>query len=58
MHKQIYMLINDKPLHIDEIIRTTGVDTKSLYNVLFELQLKNQITCLNGNYYVRIANSI
>lgn len=58
LHKQIYMLINDKPLHIDEIIRTTGVDTKSLYNVLFELQLKNQITCLNGNYYVRIANSI
>lgn len=56
-HK-IYSNIKDRPIHIDDILKKTNVDIKQLYEVLFELQLKNQITCLSGNYYVRIANSV
>ncbi|MGK0466410.1 MAG: DNA processing protein [Clostridium sp.] len=57
-HKEIYNVINDSPLHINDIIRITNIDIKQLYEVLFELQIKNQILCLSGNYYVRVNNKI
>lgn len=55
---KIYSIINETPMHIDDILKYSNVDIKQLYEVLFELQLKNRITCLSGNYYVKIANSI
>lgn len=56
--EKIFKIIKDSPIHIDDIIKVTNIDIKQLYEVLFELQFKNQITCLSGNYYVRIANSV
>lgn len=56
--EKIFKIIKDNPIHIDDIIKITNIDIKQLYEVLFELQFKNQITCLSGNYYVRIANSV
>jgi DNA processing protein len=56
--KNIYKMISDTPIHIDEIIKTTHIDIKHLYEVLFDLQLKNEIMCLAGNYYVKISKSI
>ena len=58
VENEIYDVIDYTPIHIDDIARTTKVDIKRLYEVLFELQFKNHITCLSGNYYVRISNSI
>ena len=58
IENKIYSVIEDTPIHIDDIVRVTKVDIKRLYEVLFELQFKNHITCLSGNYYVRISNSI
>ncbi|QBD84821.1 DNA-protecting protein DprA [Clostridium tetani] len=58
IENEIYTVIEDTPIHIDDIVRVTKVDIKRLYEVLFELQFKNHITCLSGNYYVRISNSI
>jgi DNA processing protein len=55
---KIFNLINDIPIHIDELNRITSVDIKQLYGVLFELQLKNEIMCLAGNFYVREINKI
>jgi len=52
---QIFNVLSDKPLHIDEIINITHIDIKQLYELLFELQLDNQILCLSGNYYVKVA---
>lgn len=52
--KCIYELIDDNPIHIDEIIKRTNIDIKYLYEVLFELQLKKEIRCISGNYYVKI----
>lgn len=50
-------IIKDKPLHIDEIINITHIDIKQLYELLFELQLDNQILSLSGNYYIKVANN-
>jgi DNA processing protein len=58
IHKGIYSIINDSPLHINDIIRVTNIDIKQLYEVLFEMQIKNEILCLSGNYYVRVNNKI
>lgn len=53
IEKKICKLICDSPIHFDDIIKITKVDIKHLYEVLFELQLKDEILCLAGNYYVR-----
>ncbi|MCB2288369.1 DNA-processing protein DprA [Clostridium sp. CS001] len=58
MHKGIYSIINDSPLHINDIVRITNIDIKQLYEVLFKMQIKNEILCLSGNYYVRVNNKI
>ena len=58
IHKGIYSIINDSPLHINDIIRITNIDIKQLYEVLFEMQIKNEILCLSGNYYVRVNDKI
>lgn len=53
IEKKIYNALSDSPIHLDDIIKTTNVDIKHLYEVLFELQLKDEILCLAGNYYVK-----
>lgn len=54
--KKVYDVIGDTPLYIDDISRITNIDIKQLYELLFELQLKNLIMCLSGNYYVKIRD--
>ena len=54
LENKIYNVINDNPIHIDDIIKITNIDINRLYEVLFELQLKKHITCLAGNYYVKL----
>lgn len=56
LEQRIISTITDTPHHIDEIIKIINIDIKQLYNVLFELQLKNEILCLAGNYYVKSSN--
>ena len=58
IQKEIYDMINHSPVHINDIIRITNIDIKQLYEVLFEMQTKNEILCLAGNYYVRVHNKI
>ena len=55
LHNKIISVLSDKPQHIDEIINITHIDIKQLYELLFELQLDNQILCLSGNFYVKVA---
>lgn len=55
--KKLYNLITDVPMHVDDIKRLTNIDIKELYALLFEMQLKNEILCLGGNYYVKINNA-
>lgn len=53
LEKQIYNVLTDEPIHIDDIIRLINIDIKRLYEVLFELQLREEVICLAGNYYVK-----
>lgn len=51
---EILDIITDSPVHIDEIFKNTCVDRGALYALLFEMQIKNEIICLPGNYYIKI----
>lgn len=57
-HQKINSILCNKPIHIDDIIRITNIDIQAMYEVLFEMQLRNEVRCLAGNYYVRISNKI
>lgn len=57
-YRKILNIIKDTPVHIDDIIKLTNIDIKQLYGLLFELQLKNEILCLTGNYYVRTSDKL
>lgn len=54
----IIKCIGDSPIHIDDIIKLTNIDIKQLYELLFELQLKNEIICLAGNYYAKLQDKL
>ncbi|WP_024614708.1 DNA-processing protein DprA [Clostridium sp. Ade.TY] len=51
----ILNMIKNEPVHIDDIFIKSQVDRNTLYGLLFELQIKNEILSLPGNYYVRIT---
>lgn len=52
--KAIMNIVRSEPIHINEIMRLSNIDIKDIYAVLFELQLKNEVICLPGNYYAKI----
>jgi len=54
LEEKIYKIIDDNPIHIDKIIKLVDIDINQLYKLLFELQVKEEILCLGGNFYVRI----
>jgi len=58
LEKEVYNVISDNPMHIDDIIKVSGVDITQIYELLFEMQLKKEIMCLNGNYYVKVNDYI
>ena len=49
----ILKVINMEPIHIDDIINSVNVDRKVLFELLFEMQNRNEIICLPGNYYAK-----
>lgn len=53
IHNDILKFIENEPIHIDDIFTKSQVDRNTLYGLLFELQIKNEILSLPGNYYVR-----
>ncbi|EJO5348191.1 DNA-protecting protein DprA [Clostridium botulinum] len=50
---KVYSVLSHEPKHIDDLLKLMDIDIKHLYEVLFELQLKKEIICLAGNYYVK-----
>ena len=58
LEKKIYNVISDTPIHMDDIIKLTNIDISQIYELLFEMQLKDEIVCLSGNYYVKFNNTI
>ncbi len=54
LESKLCSIIDDNPIHIDNIIKLTHIDINQLYKLLFELQAKKEILCLSGNFYVRV----
>lgn len=50
---KIFNVLCDSPIHIDDIKKAINVDITQIYNVLFEMQVKNKVINLSGNYYVK-----
>ncbi|MDV4151182.1 DNA-processing protein DprA [Clostridium sp. AL.422] len=46
-------IINKEPIHLDDIMNVVNVDRKVLFELLFEMQNRNEIICLPGNYYAK-----
>ncbi|WP_300386128.1 DNA-processing protein DprA [Clostridium sp.] len=45
--------ISNEPIHLDDILEIVNVDRKVLFELLFEMQNRNEIICLPGNYYAK-----
>ena len=41
-------------MRINQIIRNSDIDISIIYELLFELQIENEIVLLSGNYYAKI----
>lgn len=54
--KAVLKFLDFNPIHIDEIIKRSNIDIKELYRLLFELQMKNAVECVNGNFYTRLKS--
>ena len=50
---KIFSILSDIPMHFDEIKKITEIDIRVLYSLLFEMQINDLISCINGNFYVR-----
>lgn len=54
--KRIMKIINFTPKHLEDIKKYSKIDYEKLNIVLLNLQFKNKITCIIGNYYVKCVN--
>lgn len=48
-------IIGLEPIHLDKIIECVNIDRIALFELLFEMQNKNEIICLPGNYYAKLS---
>ena len=53
--RKILSVIENEPIHIDEIAIKSCIDREALFKVLFEMQIRNEIVSLPGNYYAKIT---
>jgi DNA processing protein len=51
--KELMGKISSEPIHLDDILKIVNVDRKVLFELLFEMQNRNEIICLPGNYYAK-----
>lgn len=54
LKQKILSIVSEEPTHIDEIVDRSFIDRELLFNVLFEMQNRNEIISLPGNYYAKI----
>jgi DNA processing protein len=51
--KQIWDLLTDEPLHVDQLVRRTEIGISPLLSLLLEMELNGVIKQLPGKYFVR-----
>ena len=50
---KVYPHITYQPVHLDELVKQSGLNISSLMNITLSLELKRVIRQLPGQYYVR-----
>jgi DNA processing protein len=50
-------LLSAAPVHIDEISRNLGLDSRDVVNVLFSLETKGLVKSMPGKFYIREGNA-
>lgn len=55
LEESLIGIISDEPKHLDDIVDSVKVDRKVLFGLLFEMQKRNEIICLPGNYYAKLT---
>jgi DNA processing protein len=53
---RVYPYITFEPVHLDELLKQSGLNISSLMNITLSLELKRAIRQLPGQYYVRNEN--
>ena len=53
-YKDIYTLINNQPIDVNEIIRQSKINSKEVMSKLTMLELEGKIKRIYGNKYVKI----
>ena len=51
--KRILAVLNNNPIHVDDLSAIVKVDIPGIYNVLFELQAKKLVTLIGSSYYIK-----
>ncbi|SHH18197.1 DNA-processing protein DprA [Clostridium grantii] len=54
----VYSYILNKPLHINDLLKKVNLNITTLYEVLFNLELKKKIMRISGDYYVRVYDKM
>jgi DNA processing protein len=54
---RVFPHITFQPVHLDDLVRRSGLDISSLMNITLSLELKHVIRQLPGQYYVRNENA-
>jgi len=54
--ERVYPYITCQPVHLDELVKRSGLNISSLMNITLSLELKRAIRQLPGQYYVRNEN--
>lgn len=52
-YREIYNIITEKPIEIDEIAIKTGIELKKVMQKLTMLELEGKIKKISGNRYIR-----
>lgn len=52
-YREIYKIITEKPIEIDEIVRKLNQDLKEVMQKLTMLELEGKIKKISGNRYIR-----
>jgi DNA processing protein len=53
----VYSFILNKPLHVNDLLKKVNLNITTLYEVLFNLELKKKIIRISGDYYVRVYDN-
>ena len=50
---KVFPYITCQPVHLDDLVKQSGLNISSLMNITLSLELKRAIRQLPGHYYVR-----